>query len=356
MITLGIGLNTRASGAPEQVEHRQGGYLGSLLAAFLGATSGRDVSLAAGLSAVEVASGLWARGFASARVSPTNARTAAITPMVRACIGRELARRGEAVFVIDVVDGELCLVPSGSWDVRGGTSDWTYRVSEYGPSSTRTRMIPAAGVVHTRYATSPATPWLGRSPISFASLTAGFAARLEEALKFESQMTVAQIVPVPENAKGEDLEKLKDAITHLEGGLAMPIGSVGSTTPIGTASPLTDAWKQRRLGPEFSEHEIGARAAIEKSLLAAYGIPSSMTDPSAASGAREGYRQFVHLLLKPIAETVVEELAKKLDVPDLAFHFEDLSAADVTGRAKAFATLKEAGVDVSEAKRLSGLV
>ena len=38
------------------------------------------------------------------------------------------------------------------------------------------------------------------------------------------------------------------------------------------------------------------------------------------------------------------------------FHFDDLAAADITGRSKAFATLKEAGVDVDEAKRLSGLV
>ena len=354
MIELGIGINTRESVAPEQVEHRQGGYLGSLLAAFLGATSGRDVSLAAGLSAVEVASGLWARGFASARVSPTNSRTAAITPSVLACIGRELARRGEAVFVIDVVDGELSLIPSGSWDVYGRASAWTYRISEYGPSSTRTRMIPSAGVVHTRYATSPATPWLGRSPISFASLTAGFAARLEEALKYESSFTTAQIVPVPENApKGEELDKLKEVITSLKGGLALPTGSVGSPNSMGTF--VTDSWKARRLGPAFTEAEIAVRASVEKSLLACFGIPSSMTDPSAASGAREGYRQFTHLTLRPIAEIVAEELAVKLDEPDLQFHFEDLSSADVTGRAKAFATLKEAGVDVSEAKRLTGL-
>ena len=181
-----LGLNTHEGVPGERVEHRQGGYQGTLLAAFLGATSGRDVSLAAGLASVEIAAGLWARGFAAARVSPTNSRTSSITASVRACLGRELARRGEAVFVIDVIDGVLSLSPSGSWDVYGRTNyDWMYRVSEYGPSGTRTRKIPATGIVHARYATSPARPWLGRSPISFASLTASFAARLEEALKFE---------------------------------------------------------------------------------------------------------------------------------------------------------------------------
>ena len=71
---------------------------------------------------------------------------------------------------------------------------------------------------------------------------------------------------------------------------------------------------------------------------------------------RDTDRQFLHLTLKPIAEMVSEELAEKLGVPGLEFHFEDLSAADVVGRSKAFATLKEAGVDAEEAKRLSGLV
>ena len=351
-----LGLNTRES-APGRVEHRQGGYEGTLLAAFLGATSGQDISLASGLASVEIASGLWARGFAAARVTPENPRTASITASVRACLGRELARRGEAVFVIEIVDGELSLIPSGSWDVYGRTNyDWVYRVSEYGPSGTRTRKIPATGIVHARYATSPARPWLGRSPVSFASLTAGFAAKLEEALKFESQMTVAQIIPVPENApKGDDLVKLKDAITALEGGLAMPTGSVGSTTPMGSGSPITEAWKQHRLGPVFTESEIQVRADIEKSLLAAYGIPSSLVDPRAAAGSREGFRQFLHGTLRPIAEIVAEELAEKLDEPDLRFHFEDLAAADITGRAKAYATLIEANMDDGEARRLAGL-
>ena len=135
----------------------------------------------------------------------------------------------------------------------------------------------------------------------------------------------------------------------------MPIGSVGSTTPIGTGSPITEAWKQHRLGPVFTESEIQVRADIEKSLMACYGIPSSLIDPRAAAGSREGFRQFLHGTLRPIAEIVAEELARKLDEPDLQFHFEDLAASDITGRAKAYATLREAKMDEDEAMRLSGL-
>ena len=313
------------------------------------------------LASVEVASGLWSRGLASARVAPENDRTKAITAKVRARIGRELARRGECVFAIEVDDaGKVSLSTAGFWDIHnvaGSFNSWQYRVSEYGPSSTRTRLIPASGVAHLMYASSPTRPWAGRSPLAFASLTAAFAAKLETALKYESSFTTAQIVPSPENGpKGDDLDKLKDTIAGLTGGLAMPQGSAGAPTGIGTSMPPSDSWRQRRLGPDMPEGEVQVRADVEKSILACYGIPSGLTDPRAATGAKEAFRQFVHGTLRPVAVLAAEELGDKLGVDNLEFHFDDLAAADITGRAKAFATLKEAGVDVDEAKRLSGLV
>ena len=137
------------------------------------------------------------------------------------------------------------------------------------------------------------------------------------------------------------LTKLKDAITALEGGLALPTGSVGSPNSMGTF--VTDSWKARRLGPAFTEAEIEVRASVEKSLLACFGIPSSMTDPSAASGAREGYRQFTHLTLRPIAEIVAEELGAKLDEPDLQFHFEDLSLGGCHGTGESLCDFERSG-------------
>ena len=327
MITLGLARPEPAR-RPRglRVEHRQtGGYEQSLVTAFVDSATGTgtDVSMAAALSSVEVASGLWSRGLASARVAPTNLRTAAITASVRARIGRELARRGECVFTIDVdASGRVSLGVVGFWDIYSGGdfTEWQYRTSEFGPSSTRTRLIPASGIAHLMYASSPARPWAGRSPLAFASLTAAFAAKLEVALRAEASFTVAQIVASPENGpKGKDLEALKDTIASLSGGLAMPQGSAGATAGVGTSMPPSEAWRQRRLAPEFTESEVQVRADVEKSVLAAYGIPSSMTDPRAASGAREGYRQFTHLTLKPIAEIVAEELGRKLGVDDLAF-------------------------------------
>ena len=50
------------------------------------------------IAAADVAAGQWSRAFASAVVAPATAATAALTPDVLALIGRELLRRGEALF------------------------------------------------------------------------------------------------------------------------------------------------------------------------------------------------------------------------------------------------------------------
>ena len=334
----------------------EGAYEKNLLTAFVNAAEGvGDSTMAAALGAVELAAGMWSRGFASARVSPTNSRTAAITVEVRASIGRELARRGEALFSINVDGaGAVSLSAAGFWDVYGG-QDWQYRVSEYSPSSTRSRLLPAAGVVHVKYASSPLRPWAGVGPLKWAHLSASFAAKLEQALSLEAGFSIAQIVPGPENIAGEALDGLKSQIVSLRGALAMPMGSAGAPGSVGTSAPVTDSWRQRRLGPDFPDGEIEARAAVERSILGAFGVPQSLVDPRAAAASREGFRQFLHLTIKPLAALVVAELAHKLEVPDLVFHFDELSAADIAGRARAYGSLKKGGMSDADARRVAGL-
>ena len=351
----------RASRGARVESRSTGAYERNLLTAFVNAAEGvGDSTMAGALAAVETAAGMWARGFASARVSPTNSRTAAITTEVRARIGRELARRGECLFAIDVDgSGAVSLGPSGFWDVYNVGLDfgrYVYRVTQYDPSSTRSRLLPAAGVVHCKYASSPLRPWAGKSPLAFAHLSAGFAAKLETALAFESSFVSAQIVPSPENGPtGEALEALKNQIIGLRGSLAMPQGSAGAPGSVGTSAPITDAWRQRRLGPDFTEGELEARAAVERSILGAFGVPQSLVDPRAAAASREGFRQFLHLTLKPTAALVVAELRDKLEVPELAFHFDELSAADIAGRARAYGSLVKAGMSDVDARRVAGL-
>ena len=83
------------------------------------------------------------------------------------------------------------------------------------------------------------------------------------------------------------------------------MGSAGAPGSVGTSAPITDAWRQRRLGPDFTEGELEARAAVERSILSAFGVPQSLVDPRAAAASREGFRQLLHLTIKPLAALVV---------------------------------------------------
>ena len=60
--------------------------------------------------------------------------------------------------------------------------------------------------------------------------------------------------------------------------------------------------------------------------------------------------------LRPVGEIVTAELADKLDRPGLALDFSALFASDITGRARAFASMVQAGMEVERAAALSGLL
>ena len=97
---------------------------------------------AAATAALEAAAGAVARGFAAATVEDVEDPVAdVLTPGVLALIGRDLIRRGESLFLIEVDRGGLALRPAGSWDVRGGhrEADWMYRLDLFGPSGNITR-------------------------------------------------------------------------------------------------------------------------------------------------------------------------------------------------------------------------
>ena len=57
---------------------------------------------------------------------------------------------------------------------------------------------------------------------------------------------------------------------------------------------------------------------------------------------REGFRQVLHGLLKPLGALVVEELQAKLD-PDAALDFSALRAGDIVATSRAAGSLVKAG-------------
>ena len=305
-------------------EHRAG-YADSVIAGLLAQASGGASGDAVRLAAVEIAAGLWGRGFASAMVTPSTAGPLALTPATLGLMGRELVRRGEAVFVIDVrPDGGVTLLPAGTWTIAGGYSPdtWTYRVDLAGPSVSASRLLPAAGVVHVRYASVPSRPWQGIGPLSFASSTSALAGDLEQRLAEEAAAPTGYALPVPAVAAktGEDGETV-DPTASLRADLKNLKGRIGvvETTSAGydtgrVNAPQSD-YMQRRLGidPPAILDAIRSHAGLD--VLAACGVPVSLATDADGTSQREAWRRFAHGTLAPALAVIAVELADKLDAP-----------------------------------------
>ena len=196
----------REAEEPTRETRENSPFTDAVIAGIIASAAGTQPGDSAALGALETAAALWSRAFAAARVYPINPVTEAVTPSILALIGRELVRRGESLLAIKMVDGEVRLVPVGTWDVRGPWQEelWTYRVDLFGASDHTTELVPSAGVVHTRYAVDPARPWLGVAPLSWARLTGTLAANLETRLGEEAGASVGSFIPIPDQQDGGD--------------------------------------------------------------------------------------------------------------------------------------------------------
>ena len=112
-------------------------------------------------------------------------------------------------------------------------------------------------------------------------------------------------------------------------------------------------WKANRLGADPPETLGKLRGDVKNDIFGAYGIPSSIH--GTGGSARESYRQFLASTIQPLAKLVAEELADKLDTPTLALTFEDLRAADIASRSRAYKQLVDAGMDAAKAASVTGL-
>ena len=157
------------------------------------------------LAVLEIASGFYARCFASATVEPQTSTTRFLTPAFLSLVGRDLIRRGESVHLLKVSGGRLQALPCGSWDVRGGPDEmsWFYRGDVFGPSGNQTQFVPSASVLHFRYSVDPSRPWFGVSPLGWAKSTGSLASYLETRLGQETSGPVGSLLPTPQGPTGE---------------------------------------------------------------------------------------------------------------------------------------------------------
>lgn len=303
-------------------------------------------------AALEIAAGWWSRGLALATVEPANRRTAALTPRVLSTVGRRLARDGEALYRLDVAGGRLVLREAWQWDVTGDAdpAGWQYRLTEPGPSRTRTRIEPAAGVLHVRYAWLPSTPWAGLSPGAAAAHGAGLAGGIDRQMSGEAAGPSGYVMPAPDRGDGaseedDPLSGLRSDLLTLRGGLTV---APTMKNPAEAASPTED-YKVRRFGFDPPQRLVDVRRLALADMLHAYGIAPVLVDERASAAAfREAVRVFWNVTMPALGALVSEQAAEALDVPDLALTFP--APGDVAVRAGAVRALCAAGMDLAEAR------
>ena len=335
-------------------EHRAG-YTDAVVDALLATAQGGDGN-ASDVAAVELAAGLWARAFASAKVEPDGMAARMLTPEVLATAARALILWGESIFSIETVGGSLALVPACSWDIQGGADprSWRYVLELAGPSAPETRNRPAHGVVHLRYSVDPDRPWKGISPLTRAGVSAKLLGRLELRLSQEANARVGQLLPIPTGGQDESVTQLKADLKGLAGNVALVETTQGGWGQGPQARPPRD-WQTHRMGANPPAVLESLRSGAGLDILAACGVPPSLGSANSdGTSQRESWRRFLHSSVAPVGELMASELRDKLEVPDLRLTFDRLFASDLAGRARSFGIMVKAGIDLELALELSG--
>ena len=339
-----------------RTEHRQASYTDGVVAALLARASGTHADPAA-TAAVEAAAGALSRAFASAEITPNTTATRGITPSVLAQIGRALIVHGEIVLILAVAEGRVRLLPAASFDVTGAAdaTTWRYRCDLAGPSGSVTVSRPAESVIHCRYSTDPARPWVGVGPLERARLSGRLSAELEAALGDEASGTRGYVLPVPSDGQDSSVSDLRRDIGSLGGKTALVETAMAGWGDGRMAAPRGD-YEPKRLGANPPASLATLRSDAAQAVLSACGVPVELVTAGDGTGQREAWRRFLHGTVQPLAACVAGELAAKLDTPNLTLGFDRLFASDLSGRARAFQSLVGGGMDVNQAAGLAGLL
>jgi hypothetical protein len=336
--------------APVEKRSAASGFTAEIIAAREAYISGRR-GIAELTATAQSCVSLWEGGFALAAVTGTDM----LDRRTMALIGRALALRGEAVFLIR--DG---LVPCSDWDLRTRNGvPIAYRVSVPEVGGGRSETALAGEVLHVRIGCDPAAPYYGTAPLKRASLTAGMLNAVESALAevFELAPIGSQVVPMPEQPE-TDTAALGRSFRGQRGRVLLR-ESV-NVSAAGGPVPQSD-WKPASLSPDIEKSmAVETLAAARDAVSTAFGVlPALWSTQAQGPLVREAQRHLASWTLAPIAALLVEEATQKLGGTVAVDVVTPLGAVDHGGRARAFAGIigalaqaKEAGLpdaDVNDA-------
>ena len=297
-------------------------------------------------AAEEVVAGLYERAFLQAEVTGI-----AVPRRVLGMTGRMLATCGECVF-----DAATQAVAQ-SIDIDGATVSplaWRYTLHLASPSGTALRRRVGMDVWHFRINASKDEPWRGHSAFDLAPLTLQLLKRFETSLSSEANGAVGKVITVPAGTPEGTVNAIKQDLRTLQGKTTLPESTAGGWGQGQAAAPQRD-WHPMRLGPEPPDSMATIRRDAAHMVLAASGVPVELASGSEGTGAREAWRRFLHATVQPIGESVAEELRLKTG-RRVRIGFDALMASDLSGRARAFQSLVNGGMDVAKAAALAGLM
>lgn len=293
------------------------------------------------LSVAEACAGVYARGFAAARVEGADM----LTPETMAMIGRALLFHGEFAAALTA---DVGLVPASSIDVFGrGTApeEWRYRLFLPSPSGSEEIVASADSVLHVRIGASRAAPWRGRSPLAGAMTDAELALAVATGLKGEAKLPPRVFFGFSPAETGvinpDAMQEWADRVRKMEAG-----------KPVLSPYPVSSAAQR----PEPAPTMDAARRTASEEIAAAAGVPMSLLRGDGDGAAqREAYRRLTRATLEPLGRVLAHEAALKLGQP-VTVDFAPLRGSDTAMQARAFGALAGAGVPVNEALRIAGLV
>ena len=336
------------------LEMRAESYTDTLVGLLVGRAQGKSLAVPSATAALEACAGTVGRGFAASEVKGPDSLAKALTPGVLELVGRSLIRRGEVVFLIDTTAGKLRLIPAETHDVEGGPfpEEWEYRLTLGGPSKTVTHdFVPAASVLHFRYAVDASTPWRGNGPIAVANLAGRLSAETVNALANESSGPVGRLLGIPVDGEDATVQALKSDIANAKGKVALlesgDWGNAGGDAKLNL--------KAERFGAEPPASLVELVSVASQEVYSACGLNQALWGGSQAAAVREAWRLCLFGVLSPLGRLVEAELQDKLE-DTVTLSWQELRASDLSGRARAFQSMVGGGMDMGKAVAVAGLM
>ena len=329
---------------------------------YAGATGGGSVADAAATTAIERATILYASAFSVATVEAPGRMSGSITPDWLAGVVRDLIRHGEHLSVVKITNGRVRLVPASLWTVTGNAdpTSWVYDVQLSGPSAMTTERMPAAGVIHSLWARSRTTPWIGCGPLTNCGLSARILGGLSRRIGDRAVQSTGSFLPVPRHDVDPDENTNKNTLLASDIDKASGRMLIVNTTAGGDGdranAPQKD-YNPNDFGLRISEEASALMEQVEGRIFSATGCPPGLGGGTTSGQAVSNlYRQWIFSSVAGLAARLASELEDKLEVAPIAFVFDRLGHIPMVERATAIARLiKMGGLSVEEAKATVGL-